>query len=138
MEEYYQRFRAVLREALVEGRVEFPKNIQKNYSDIVAYRMVRYTEQKKEIVLSDFESQVERGVPGLTPDDYSDIKKYSCSLFCDDNEAMLALHLPRRNKKLAKGEISDIYGPCIYEEDTSHVHLFLYDGVDPSGRFEVI
>ena len=138
IEEYYRQFPRVLRDALMNGTVSFPEDLRKNYECREVFRMVKYTSEKRQIDQSDFWSQVENKVPGLTSENYSDIRYYSCSLFGDYKEAELALHLPRRNKRLARGTIIDSYGPCLFEVDTSHVHLFLYDGINPSDRFEVI
>ncbi len=85
--------------------------------------------------MQDFYSQAERNLPGI---DFDDIGNYSCSFFEKIEDIWEVLHYPRKNKKIAKGVIYDKDGPIIKEIGWSHIHCFLYEGVELSDRFEVI
>lgn len=135
MNTYYQCFPSVLREALESGRVSFPDNIQKEFSERQVYRGIRYKEpDKTTVVKDDFLSQAERMLPGT---DMNDIGSYSCSCFQNQDELKAAFKLPRKNKGIAVGMLCDEYGPAVFEEN-GHVHWFLFEDADPSDRFEVI
>lgn len=135
MNEYYDRFPTVLRKALNERKVKFPETLEKNYDSVVAFRGIRFINDRKEAVdKSDFLSQAERRLPGV---DYEDIGEYSCSCFENIDELLIAFSLPRKNKGIAKGKIRCENGPIIREKEGTHIHWFLYDEIDPSEEFEV-
>lgn len=135
MNEYYNRFPSVLKRALNENKVTFPDSLMKEYEEIKVYRGMRFVEGKKEYLeKSDFLSQAERELPGT---DYDDIYEYSCSCFENVNELWVAFKLPRKNKRIAQGRIKCEKGPIIKETQSTHMHWFLYEGVDPSEDFEV-
>ena len=132
--EYYKRFPAVLKRALIDGKVNLPDNLLKEFQTIIAYRGIRFKKGEKESVeKSDFLSQVERNIPGAN---YDDIGEYSCSCFENIDELRVSYKLPRKNKGIAKGKIKCENGPIVQDEGT-HIHWFLYDNVDPSQDFEV-
>ena len=134
--EYYERFPSVLKKALKENKVRFFPNLCKEYQPIEVYRSVRIVKNIKEVITKeDFYSQVERDLPGVDKDD---IGNYSCSCFETIEEIWDRLHYPKKNKKIAKGVIYDNEGPIAKDKGSTHIHWFLYDGVDPSDRFEVI
>lgn len=135
MKDYYERFPNVLKEALRQEKVSFPETLEKEYAPRVAFRGIRFIKDKKEnIEKNDFLSQVERRLPGV---DYEDIMEYSCSCFESIDELLIAFSLPRKNKGIAKGKIKCENGPIIMEKQGTHIHWFLYDGIDPSEDFEV-
>ena len=45
---------------------------------------------------------------------------------------------PRKNKAIAKGKIKKEFGPIDVNNKTSHIDLYLFEGIDPSDEFEVI
>lgn len=56
---YYKRFPTVLRDALLDGRVAFPKSLRVQYEDKQVYRGVRYNQKKTYIDKTDFYSHVD-------------------------------------------------------------------------------
>lgn len=136
MNYYFMRFPSVLKKALQSERIIFPECIMIKYEPLIAYRGIRIIPDSKiTVTKEDFKSQVERNLPGTN---FDDIGNYSCSCFMDMAELKAAFKLPRKNKGIAVGLIRDNYGPYILEDDSSHIHWFLYDGVDPSSDFKVI
>lgn len=137
--EYYKRFPATLRDALLSRRVEFPATIRKEYEDLVVYRGVKISKNKSEIDKSDFMSNVERKKQNpLVVADEDRISSYSCSCFMNIEMMKIIAKFPRKNSAIARGIIKDDFGPIDINEDTSHVDLFLFDMVDPSMCFEVV
>lgn len=133
--EYYGHFPSVLRNALEKGLVVFPDNLEKKFEPIEVYRGIRYKiGEKEKSMKEDFLSQMERNLPGYDP---TEIESYSCSCFEDKQELINAMHMPRKNKKIACGHICADYGPCVKEKESSHIHWYLFEGVDPSDDFEV-
>jgi len=133
--DYYLRFPSVLRNALKEGKVGFPKDLETEYGSEEVYRGVKYTENKKKITQEDFKSQMEKGLPGFSE---TDIKSYSCSCFRDLEELHMAVHFPKKGRAVAKGIMRSEHGPRVREKGTTHIHWYLYDEIDPSDEFEVI
>ena len=137
--EYYNRFPLCLKNALLSGRVKFPSDIQKEYEDLVAYRGVKYSNNKTNIEKSDFFSNMERNALNpMVPADADAISSYSCSCFLDIDEMRIHAKFPRKNAAIAKGIIRKDFGPIDINTDTLHVNLYLFDGIDPSNEFEVI
>ncbi len=133
--DYYNRFPSVLKKALLENKVRFPEELEKNFTPITAYRGIRFIEGKKEFIdKNDFLSQAERELPGTN---YDDIYEYSCSCYEDIDELWVAFKLPRKNKRIARGIIECKNGPIIKEKDTTHIHWFLFEDTVPNERFEV-
>lgn len=137
--EYYNRFPIILREALIMGKVKFPDSLKCEYTDMTVYRGVHYSANKRTIDKSDFISNIERKMknPMVVADD-KNISSYSCSCFLKIDELRVYGKFPRKNQAIAKGTIKKEFGPIVINDDTSHVDLFLFDDIDPSGEFEVI
>ncbi|MBR1702181.1 MAG: hypothetical protein IJ716_09540 [Lachnospiraceae bacterium] len=137
--ECYNKFPKVLRDALRNEKVMFPQTLRWEYEDMAVYRGIRYTKQKSFVDKSDFCSNIERHLANsMVPADDHDIGSYSCSCFMDIDQLRLIANFPRKNYAIAKGMIKKEFGPIDVNDETSHVHLFLYENVDPSGEFEVI
>lgn len=128
------KFPAVLRDALNAGNCKFPTQTEIDYEPFEAYRGVKITHKKVQIDRSDFQSQIEKGIT----DDCTDLGNFSCSVFTDVKELRICLNLPRKNKRIAKGQIRCGNGPCIRDSSCSHVHWFLYESADPSCDFLLI
>lgn len=137
--EYYKKFPAKLKEALLSGKVKFTDTTQSDYADKTVYRGVKYTEQKQTITIEDFLSKIElkEKRPMIVADE-NNISSYSCSCFEDMKEMEMQAKFPRKNCAIAKGIISKNYGPIDVNKKTTHVDFYLYDNVDPSKEFEVI
>lgn len=136
---YYNRFPTVLKNALMDGKVEFPSSIQQEYADLTVYRGVSYSNNKTKIDRSDFISNIERKIknPLVVADDEK-ISSYSCSCYLKIDEMRIRAKFPRKNKAIARGIIKKEFGPIDINNDTSHIDLYLFDGVDPSDGFEVV
>lgn len=134
---YYNRFPTVLRDALLNGRVAFPKSLQIQYEDTQVYRGVKYNQKKTDIDKTDFYSHAERNNPSI-PYDPDQITSYGCSCFMDLEEMHMITKFPTKNKAIAKGMIRQQYGPCDISKENSHVNIFLYVDADISKEFEVI
>lgn len=134
------KFPTVLRTALRSNKVSFPDTLQCNYEKRCVFRAVKYTQDKTEIDASDFLSYVEsnKKCPMIPVVDDNDISSYGCSCFMNLEMFHYRTKFPTKKKAIAKGMINDSFGPIIVDEKTSHIDLFLYDGIDPSGEFEVI
>lgn len=131
----YKKFQSPLNEALKEEMVQFPENLKINYEKCTVYRGIRYIKgEKEDITKEDFESHAQKG---LTTIDYNDIGSYSCSCFENVDELIAAFHLPRKNKRIAKGVIDENNGPILKDSEDSHIHWFLYIGANPEKDFEV-
>ena len=137
--EYYNKFHTVLKDALINGVIQFPASLQQEYEDLTVYRGVSYSKNKSVIDKSDFLSNIERSIknPLIIVDD-EDVAYYSCSCYLDISEMRTRAKFPRKNKAIAKGIIKKEFGPIDINKDTSHVDLYLFDGVDPSNGFEVV
>lgn len=135
MDNYFQRFPAVLRNTLEDGRVEFQVGLKRCYPEQRVYRGIRYkVPDKTGVCREDFLSQAERKIPGT---DMNDIGNYSCSCFTTKEELIAAFNLPRKNKGIARGTLYDGYGPAVFETG-GHIHWYLFADADPSERFEVM
>ena len=137
--EYYNKFPKVLKNALIDGIVSFPNSIQQNYDELTVYRGVRYSKDKTIIDKTDFLSNVERNLRNpMVPADHEDISNYSCSCYLKLEEMRTLAKFPRKNKAIAKGKIKKEFGPIDVINKTSHIDLYLFEGIDPSDEFEVI
>lgn len=137
--EYYNKFPITLKSALLEGKVEFPDALQREYEQITVFRGVVYNTQKTKIAKSDFLSNVERNkLNPMIPADDEKIESYSCSCYIKKDMLNMCAKFPRQNRAVARGIIKDEFGPIDIDEDTTHVNLYMYDNVDPSDEFEVI
>ena len=138
-EEYYDKFPNVLKNALKNGIVKFPDSIQDEYSELVVYRAVKYSKNKTAIDKSGFSSNMERNFKNpMVPVDSNDISCYSCSCYLKIDAMRIYANFPRKNKAIAKGTIQKEFGPIDINDTTSHVDLYLFNGIDPSEKFEVI
>lgn len=137
--DYYNRFPNVLKNALINEIVKFPDSLQDEYQELVVYRGVSYSKNKTVIDKSDFLSNIERNLRNpMVPADFDNISSYSCSCYLDIDAMRICAKFPRKNKAIAKGVIQKEFGPIDIDADTSHVDLYLFDGIDPSEKFEVI
>ena len=137
--EYYKRFPIDLRTALIENIVTFPETLQQEYEERVVYRAIKYNSKKTCIDQSDFASYIEKRAENpMIPVDDSNISSYSCSCYMDLDKLHIFTKFPTKNKAVAKGSICDEIGPVVIDKKRSHVDWFLFEGVDPSDRFEVI
>lgn len=122
-----------LQTALDDGTIELPPDIKTQFEPFSAYRAVTMKEPRP-LRREDFNSQIEKGVAL----DERNWESYSCSCFVNLDELNIAMHLPRKNKKIAKGTIRNDYGAIYCEGSDTHVHWFLYNDCDPSKMFEII
>lgn len=137
--EYYNRFPDLLKRALLDGKVLFPPTLIREYDDMLVYRGVSYNKNKTQIDKSDFISNIELKTKNPMIVAFEDqISSYSCSCYLDIEAIRFFARFPRKNKAVAKGKIRKEYGPIDINQDTSHVDLYLFEGIDPSDGFEVI
>lgn len=66
----------------------------------------------------------------------SDIGNYGCSFFDNVDMINIVLHMPRKNRRIAKGAIRQEFGPIII--DGAHIMCFLYSDARMETEFEVI
>lgn len=137
--DYYSRFPAILQDALINKKIEFPDSLQCEYKDLVVYRGVSYSKDKAIIDKSDFLSNMERNqINPMVPVESDQISSYSCSCYLNMDDMRIYAKFPRKNKAIAKGTIQKEFGPIDINTDTSHVDLYLFDKIDPSEKFEVV
>ena len=136
---YYNRFPTVLKNALINEVIKFPDSLQQEYADLVVYRGVSYSNSKTVIDKSDFLSNIERNMQNpMVPVDRENVLYYSCSCYLNIDAMRIYAKFPRKNKAIAMGTIKKEFGPINIDDDTSHVHLYLFDKIDPSKNFEVV
>ena len=137
--DYYNRFPGLLKNALTEGKVSFPDTLICEYEDMEVYRGVSYTKEKMQIDKSDFISKMELKVnnPMIAVFE-EEISSYSCSCYLDIEQMRINGKFPRKKMAIAKGIIKKEFGPIDINNDTKHVDLYLFEGIDPSAEFEVI
>jgi hypothetical protein len=133
-----KRFRRVLQNALEKGVTLIPNDMIWIYDDIVyVYRAVKITEGKQEITIEDFIPQAEiPSIANRSSFDEADIENYGTSFNTDLEMLNIILHMPRRNKRIAKGTLKMEYGPIVIDE--SHIMCFLYEDAHIEDEFEVI
>lgn len=68
----------------------------------------------------------------------TNVSSYSCSCYLNIDAMHIYAKFPRENKAIARGTIQKEIGPIDINENTSHVDLYLFAGIDPSGKFEVV
>lgn len=118
--DYYDKFPAILKNALKNETVIFPKHIEYKYKSLYVYRGVKITANKQNIDESDFLSQIEITVKfpwaAARNIDKTNIEFYSCS--CYTNLALMEkiTHFPYKNKAIAQGEINDKLGAKDYNK----------------------
>lgn len=138
-------FPSVLKKALQEHLIDLPDSVQTNFEEIFVYRGVTISAEKPSLDRSDFMSQMERQAEKIGLENLARIprssqwKQYSCSCFKDKEELIQAFKLPRQDKRIAFGRIHEADGAVLesFDDNTTHVHWFLYDGVDPSEKFQL-
>ena len=139
-EEVRKPYRQVLAEALKSGIIEIPRDILYEYEEKKdVYRVVKYTDEKTSITDEDFRAQAE--IEAITRrSDYNpyDVRNYGCSFFMDEQMVDFIMHLPRKNKKKAKGLINQTFGPTTIEDENSHFMCFLFADAKLEEVFEVI
>ena len=132
------KFRMVLQTALDTGIVKIPDEAMWDYEDLKnVYRAVKITEEKKDITIEDFIPQAE--VPSIANRngfDSNDIGNYGTSFNTDIEMLSIILHMPRRNKRIAKGILKTEYGPITI--DDTHIMCFLFEDAHLENEFEVI
>lgn len=133
-----KRFREVLQRCLDEGKVQLPSNVIWDYEELHdVYRGVKITTTKNAITQEDFDAQAEiPQVSSRSGFNQNDISNYGCSFFDNLDMINLALHMPRKNKRVAKGILKKENGPILKEG--SHIMCFLYEGAHIENDFEVI
>lgn len=136
---FIDKFPPALQNALIKKGLRFPDNLEKEYNDVIVYRGVRYNNNKKNIELSDFQSNVERHLlnPSVYVDD-NDIEYYGCSVYENMDLMKKYAKFPRKNWAVSKGIIKSSFGPIVRNGETSHINLFLFKDVDPSSNFKVV
>lgn len=140
MDKMKKRYRQILQEALDKGIVSLPTVLDYDFEDIKdVYRAVKINDEKTEIDNSDFIPQAEIDLIRSRSDfDESNIENYGTSFFLDEEVLDIAVKLPRRNKKKAKGVIISEDGPTTKPDFKSHFMCFLYEDTILVDRFEVI
>ena len=133
-----KKYSIVLQSALDNEIVSFPSPPITKYGQITAYRGIT-SRVVRDLNRDDFCSQAElyqqNHLKGAF--DSSDWEKYSCSCFRDRAELEISFHLPRPNKKIAKGMMDDRFGSMLSDTETSHIHWFLYENCDPGASFSI-
>lgn len=136
----FDKFPDVLREALESGKVEFPRDIQWKYEDMVAYRAIEIdrTNDVNIITRGSFASHAEK---------YPIFKNccisyYSCSCFLTrkdlENVKKLRDNLDNGKMKLAKGILKYKNGPIKIKEQNNHIDWFLFKEANPMDDFKLI
>lgn len=133
------KFPVIFREKLINKEVELQDSVEFNYDDIYAYRCVtRKKEDNSVATRDDFKSNAEKGRRNIRGES-GDLEKrpeyYGVSLFKNKSELVLRLRLPKKDRKIVKGNIYQEGGPILCGHDT-HVCWWLYEDADVSG-FEV-
>jgi hypothetical protein len=137
-QENYLKFPKELREKLQNGETHFSSRAQVHYEPITAFRGIR---RKKEdltpVTVMDFQSYAQMDIAagkfprrGMNP---NNIEYYGVSLFLTKESVENALKFPRKNKKIAVGNVYEEVGPSELCEATGHVSWWLYEGVDING-----
>lgn len=136
---YYKKFPPALQNALINKGLKFPDGLEREYEDITVYRGVKYTKNKKDIEKSDFLSNVERKLlnPSVVADE-NDIEYYSCSVYENIDFMKNNAKYPRKNMAISKGTIKSCFGPIVRNNNTTHIHLFLFKDIDLSSDFKVV
>lgn len=136
---FYEKFPPALKNALINKGLDFPDNLEKEYNDVIVYRGVRYNKNKREIVLADFESNIERKLknPSVYADE-DDIEYYGCSCYEKMESIKKFANYPRKNYAIAKGIVKKSFGPICRNKSTTHINLFLFKDIDPSEYFKVV
>ena len=139
-EEYYSKFPGLLKDRLMNGELEFPKNTEYNYARIKAYRCVRREDSDcTPIGREDFRSpieEIEKGIRKLTRGEsvkYDAISSYGTSLYMDIGSLENMMHLPRPNKKICEGYVCKDGGPRLMDEKSKHIDWWIYENVDLTG-----
>ena len=129
----YLKFQSVIREKILKVEFYFPDNTCFSYEPIQAFRGIErsendFTEVSKKDFLSYAEMNVRRRVIDINDPHY-----YGVSLFLNKESVENALKFPRKNKKIAFGEVYSEAGPSEINEDTGHICWWLYDDVEIKG-----
>lgn len=134
-EEELKKFPVIIRNKF-NKEIEFQDEVEFEYKNIIAYRCVtRKKEDSMAITKEDFKSNAERerrNIRGESGDIEKKPEYYGVSLFEDKAQLEIRLQLPKRNKKIAKGEIYCGGGPILKGKDT-HICWWLYENADVTG-----
>lgn len=140
-EHLFNKFPAILKDALIANKISFPDDIIITFDPIWAYRVVPKRANYK-FCIDDFQSQIEvnyyRNCRALKGIDDKDIKKYSCSLFTEIEKLENIMHMPRKNKIIIEGNVTCENGIIQYDPVTTHIHWWLYENRNIINDFKVI
>ncbi len=130
------KFPALLRNKLKNNDIVFCDNVQFDYEDIEAYRIIkRTTKDNTPVTIADFQSNAELGrtkIKGVDGDVTKIPEYYGVSFYKDKTQLQLRCSLPPKKCKIAKGYIYCAGGPILENTTTSHVCWWLYENVDVS------
>lgn len=133
--EILMKFPVILRNKLVSKEMELYDNIEFCYEEICAYRCItRKNTDDLMVTRKDFMSNAEIGRKKIRGegDDLENIPEYyGVSLFTDKKQLELRLKLPKKNKKIIKGNIFCKGGPILRGKNT-HICWWLYEDADVS------
>lgn len=137
-EKYYLKFPSLLKEAIIQYNIEFPKETQTIYQRKEAFRgIVRKEGEVATPNNDDFLSYAELGkIPRGRS--IKDIEIYSCSCYKTQKELEVGFKLPRPNRRIIKGLICDNKGCICVSKESGHIHWWIYENANPAEDFEVI
>lgn len=137
--EFYLKFPAVLRDALVSGEVSFCDGVECEFETFSAYRGVFRKDGNsfKPLARSDFDSQAEKSLNEGHNEKRKNRRKidngagfYSCSMFINLEEISKALKFPQKDRRIALGPVSMKNGCIRCSCENSHVDWWLYKDTD--------
>lgn len=139
-DEYYLRFPSVLKKAIKDYGIDFPKETQWEYSPQTAFRgFTREDGENTELRDEDFLSYAELGKKARgQKHSERDIEWYSCSCYARKAQLEVNLKLPRSKWRISRGIIRNNKGCICINKSTGHIHWWIYENANPSEDFEVI
>ena len=129
----YLKFPSVIYEKLCKGEISFPPDTRFDYEPIQSFRgITREINDFSAVTKKDFLSYAEMNVHrrGI---DVNDPHYYGVSLFLNKESVENVLKFPRKNRKIAVGNVYPQAGPSEITEETGHICWWLYDNVEIEG-----
>ncbi len=133
LDENMEKFPQFMQDHFCKYNLTFPQGTRWTYDNILAYRAVKYNENKTKVEREDFLSKAEERTKGIiTPRGakakWDDPVFYGVSLNRNKRNLVNLFKLPKPNKRLAQGVIDANGGPIFIQGDKGHVTWWLYDG----------
>lgn len=137
--EILMKFPVIFREKLMNKEVKLQDKVEFEYKNIYAYRCIKRKKQDYSVVTKDdFKSNAELGRRNIRGEGETLERKpeyYGVSLFQDKTELEMRLKLPKKDRKIAEGNIYQDGGP-ILRGHNSHICWWLYEDTDIS-KFKI-